>query len=579
TDDELARVKFSTHASFIRHLERVNGKASILAEGQVYRGDPAAYKEDLARVESATRESVLAAANKWIAKGDYTLTVTPAAAGAGEEPKDEGETAGRAAIEGRPPAVAPPAATYQVTKSSVARDKGVPKVEAFPDLGFPKLERGRLKNGIEVILAERHTLPIVEMQLLFDAGYASDQGRGPGTSAFTMGMLDEGTTTLDSLEIARREERLGAQISAGSSLDTSSVSLSALSSQLKPSLALYADVARNPALHDEDIARIRGQWLARIAQEKTQPRGLALRTLPPLLYGDGHAYAIPFTGSGNEQAINALSAKDLRTYVGDWLRADSTKILVAGDTTLEAIVPQLDAVFGDWKAPSTARAKKNIASVVAPPKPRVYLVDKPGAQQSLILAGVLAPSTKAKNNLEIETMTSAFGGTFTSRLNMNLREDKHWAYGAFSFMTNALGQRPFMLYAPVQTDKTAESAAELLRESKEVIGPRPLTGEEIEKIKLDDVRSMPGHYQTVGAVLGAMNSIVVYDRPDDYVQTLKSHIEALTDPAVQAAANEIIKPDALTWVIVGDLKRIEKPVRALNIGDVKVLDAEGKVVR
>ena len=579
TDDELARVKVSTRASFIRHLERVNGKAAILAEGQVYRGDPAAYKADLARVESATRESVLAAANKWIAKGDYTLTVTPSAADANEEPKDEAETAGRAAIEGRPPPAMPPKGDYRVTKSNVARDKGVPKVERFPDLTFPKLEHGHLKNGVEVILAQRHTLPIVEIQLLFDAGYASDQGRGPGTSAFTMAMLDEGTTTLDSLEIARREERLGAQISAGSNLDTSSVGLSALSSELKPSLALYADVVRNPAFHDEDIARIRGQWLARIAQEKTQPRGLALRTLPPLLYGDGHAYAIPFTGSGNEQAINALTAKDLRAYVGDWLRADSAKILVAGDTTLDAIIPQLDAAFGDWKAPTTARAKKNIASVVSPAKPRVYLVDKPGAQQSLILAGLLAPSTKAKNNLEIETMTSAFGGTFTSRLNMNLREDKHWAYGAFSFVTNALGQRPFMLYAPVQTDKTAESAAELLRESKEVIGPKPLTAEEIEKIKVDDVRSMPGHYQTVGSLLGAIIGIVVYDRPDDYVQTLKSHIEAQTDADVQAAANEIIKPDALTWVIVGDLKRIEKPVRALNIGDVKVLDAEGKVVR
>jgi predicted Zn-dependent peptidase len=176
-------------------------------------------------------------------------------------------------------------------------------------------------------------------------------------------------------------------------------------------------------------------------------------------------------------------------------------------------------------------------------------------------------------------MNGAFGGSFTSRLNMNLREEKHWAYGAFSFLTNAIGQRPFMLYAPVQTDKTAESAAELLRESKDVIGPKPLTHDEIEKIKLGDVRSMPGEYQTTGSVLGAMTGIVVYDRPDDYVQTLKPRIEAQTDPAVQAAAVEIIKPEALTWVIVGDLKKIEKPVRDLKLGEVKVLDAGGKVVR
>jgi len=579
TQDELDRVKTSTRASFIRHLERVNGKASILAEGQVYRGDPGAYKTDLARLEAATPATVLAAAKQWLSKGDYTLTVTPSPEGADEDIADEMEKAGRAAIDGRPAPVAPPQAEHTVTKSTVARDKGAPGVDAFPDLTFPKLERGKLKNGIEVVLAQRHAIPVVQMQLLFDAGYASDQGKGPGTSAFTMAMLDEGTSTLDSLEIARREERLGAEISAGSGLDTSSVSLSALTSQLAPSLALYADIVRNPAFHDDDIARVRGQWLARIAQEKTQPRGIALRTLPPLLYGEGHAYAIPFTGSGNEAAINALTAANLRAYVAERLRPDNAKLLIAGDTTLDAIIPELDKVFGDWKAPAAPLGKKNIATVNPPAKPRVYLVDKPGAQQSLILAGVVAPSTKAKNNLEIQTMNGAFGGTFTSRLNMNLREDKHWAYGAFSFLTNAVGQRPFLLYAPVQTDKTAESAAELLRESKDVIGPKPLTHEEVEKVKLGDVRSMPGEYQTTGAVLGALTGIVVYDRPDDYVQTLKPRIEAQTDPAVQAAAKEIIKPEALTWVIVGDLKKIEKGVRALNLGEVKVLDAEGKVVR
>ena len=473
----------------------------------------------------------------------------------------------------------PPAKDYRTARPALVRSKGVPKVDAFPDLTFPKLEHGKLKNGIEVILAQRHAIPVIQVQLMFDAGYASDQGHGAGTSAFTMAMLDEGTKTLDSLEIARREERLGAQISAGSGLDTSSVSLSTLSSQIKPSLALLADIVRNPAFRDDDLTRIRGQWLAHIAQEKTQPRGIALRTLPPLLYGEGHAYAIPFTGSGNEAAINALSAKDLRAYVGDRLRPDNAKILVAGDTTLEAIIPELDAVFGDWKAPKGAIPKKNIGTVEVPAKPRVYLVDKPGAQQSLILAGVLAPSTKAKNDLEIQTMNGAFGGTFTSRLNMNLREDKHWAYGAFSFLVGAIGQRPFMLYAPVQTDKTAESAAELLRESKDLIGPRPLTADEIEKIKLGDVRSMPGEYQTTGSLLGAMTGIVAYDRPDDYVQTLKPRIESQTDAAVEAAAKEVIRPDALTWIVVGDLKKIEQPVRDLKIGTVEVIDTDGKPVR
>ncbi len=577
--DELERVKVRTRAGFVRSLERVNNKASILAEGQIYRGDPGAYKTDLARMDAATPASVLAAAKKWIGKGDYTLTVTPAAPGADFSDEDELERAGRPELAGRPAPKLPPKQDFRTVKSDVDRSKGVPEVTSFPDLTFPALQRGKLKNGIEVVLAERHAIPVVQVQMLLDAGYASDQGRKLGTSAFTMAMLDEGTKELDSLEIARRAERLGAEIGSGSGLDTSSVGLNALVSQLDPSLKLYADIVRNAAFRDEDFARIRGQWLARIAQEKTQPTGLALRTLPPILYGEGHAYAIPFTGSGTDASIQSLTQDDLRAWTRDYVRPDNARILVAGDTTLEAIVARLDAVFGDWKAPEATPPKKNLAEVALPKQPRVFLMDRPGAKQTLILAGSVAPSTKAKNNLEIQTMNGAFGGSFTSRLNMNLREDKHWAYGAGSFLSNALGQRPFMMYAPVQTDKTAESVAEILREAKDVVGPKPLTHEEIEKIKVGDVRSMPGEYQTTGAVLGALTSIVLYGRPDDYVQTLKDRIEAQKDADVQAAAAEIIHPGALTWVVVGDLKKIEKSVRDLGIGEVRVVDADGKTLR
>jgi predicted Zn-dependent peptidase len=578
TGDELARVKTDARAGFIRGLEKVGGKAAILAEGQVYRDDPAAYRTDLARIEAATPASVLAAARKWIARGDYTLTVTPAPASADLSAEDETTRAGRPAAPGKPAPKPAPERTYAVTAPGVDRASGVPAVASFPDLAFPRLQRGRLKNGMQVVLAERHAIPVVQVQVQFDAGYASDQGRKLGTSAFTMAMLDEGTAQLDSLEIARRAERLGAEIAAGSGLDSSSVRLNALTDQLAPSLALYADVVRNAAFRADDIARVRGQWLARIAQEKTQPTGLALRTLPPLLYGAGHAYAIPFTGSGTEASIRALTPEDLHAYVRDWLRPDNATILVAGDTRLDTIVAALDQVFGDWKAPATPRPEKNIAHVTPPAKPRVFLMDRPGALQSMILAGVVAPSTRAPDNLEIQTMNGAFGGAFTSRLNMNLREDKHWAYGAFSFLSNAIGQRPFLLYAPVQTDRTAQSVAEILREARAVVGDQPLTHAEIDKIKVGDVRSLPGEYQTTGAVLGALAGIVLYDRPDDYVQTLKARIEAQTDDAVRAAAKEVIRPDALTWIVVGDLGKIGQAVRDLGIGTVEVIDADGRKV-
>nr|WP_245747290.1 pitrilysin family protein [Frateuria terrea] len=574
TADELERVKTGIRAAFVRGLERVNTQASILAEGQLYQNDPAAYLKDFHALMAATPASVKASADKWISRGDYTLTVSPGKV----EETDFATYGGRPALPGKPEPKLAARGNYRTTPSAVDRSKGVPEVTRFPGLTFPTLQHGKLANGIEVTLAERHEVPAVQVQLLFDAGYAADQGRKLGTSSFTMAMLDEGTKDLDSVEIAKREQRLGAIIGSGCGLDFCNASLNALNDKLAPSLTLFADIVRNPAFRRDDVARLRGQWLARIAQEKSQPIGIALRTLPPLLYGQGHAYAIPFTGSGTVQSITSLDVDDMRRFMGDFIRPDNVKVLVAGDTTLGKVIPQLNKVFGDWKPGAGKVPAKNLAKVAAPAASRVFLIDRPGAQQSLILAGSLAPSTKTPNNLDIETMNGAFGGTFTSRLNMNLREDKHWAYGAYSFMPDALGQRPFLMYAPVQTDKTAPSAGQILAEARGVVGKQPLTHQEIAKIKEGDVRSLPGEYQTTSAVMGAIEDIALYDRPDDWVQTEKARIEALKDPQVQAAAQEVIHPDHLTWVIVGDLKKIEAPVRALKLGKVQVLDADGKPV-
>ena len=581
TQDELDRAKVANRASFIRGLEKVGGfggKAVILAEGQVYRGDPGAYKKDLARSNAATVASVKASADKWLSKGDYLLTVLPAAKEGFDPAAEDAKVVPVAAASGRPEAKMPAKHAYSVTKSDLDRSTGIPAVTQFPALTFPKLERGKLANGIEVILAERHTIPVTQMRLLFNAGYAADQGRKLGTASFTSTMMNESTKDMDSVEVAERKQRLGAITEVGCGLDVCSASLNAMNDQLQPSLTLFADIVRNPAFKTADIDRVRGQWLASIAQEKTQPTGLALRTLPPLLYGTGHAYGIPFTGSGTESEIKALTTADLTAFQNDWLRPDNVKILVAGDTTLAKIIPQLNAAFGDWKAPTSAIPKKNIAKVAAQTKPRVFLINRADAPQSLILAGLLAPSTRADNNLAIQAANGAFGGTFTSRLNMNLREDKRWAYGAQSMLMDAEGQRPFLFFAPVQTDKTAESANEVLKEARAVIGDKPLTADEIAKIKDQRIRALPGSYETTSAVLGAVSGIVQYDRPDDYVQTLKAHLEAVTPAAAEAAIKEIVKPDAMTWVIVGDLSKIEAPVRALKLGDVEVVDADGHTV-
>jgi predicted Zn-dependent peptidase len=550
TEEELERVKTSILAGVVRSVEKVGGagKARTLAEGQVFNDDPAAYKASLARLDAATVADVHNAAKAWIARGDYTLVVEPFA-------------------------------DYRVATESVDRSKGLPTVDRFPDLSFPAIERGTLRNGIEVVLARRASLPVVQLSLQFDGGYASDQGRKLGTASFAMAMLDEGTRSLDALQIAKRQEELGVGISAGAGLDAAAVSMDALKAQLKPSLALFAEIVRNPAFASTDMERVRGLWLSSIAQERTQPVSIALRLLPPLVYGEGHPYAIPLTGSGTVDSVRSLTTQDLADYHRDFIRPDNARIMVAGDTTLAEITRELDAVFGDWKAPSVALKKPAVGQVAQPSKPRVFLMDRPGAQQSLILAGETAPSSRAKNYLEIGTMNTILGGSFTSRLNMNLREDKHWAYGVRSLMPSAEGPGLFLLYAPVQTDKTAESIQELIREARDINGARPITREEIDKVRNNDIRELPGRFETTTSVLGAVVDIVRNGRPDDYVQTFKQRVEGQKEEDIRAAAREVIKPDALTWVIVGDLSKIEAGVRALNVGEVKVVDADGKLVR
>ena len=578
TPDELERAKLAVRLAILKSLENVggnSGKLRILADGQVLRNDPLAYAKGAAIAEAATPASVKAAAARWLSKGSYVLTVLPANTKP-ERGEQFAKIPPRGAAEGHPAPQIPPARAYVTEKSQVDRSKGVPPVTTFPGLKFPALEHARLSNGIEVVLAQWHAIPVTHVQLLFDAGFAADQGRKLGTANATAIVMNESTHDLDAMAVDRLKQQLGAVTNVSCGLDACWASLDALNDRLQPSLALFADIVRNPAFKAEDVKRQLNA--SDIEAEKSDPNALALRTLPVQLYGKQHAYGIPFTGSGTEASVESIQPSDLKAFHRDWMRPDNVKILVAGDTTLKQIVPQLEAVFGDWKAPHSPVPKKNIAPVTPQTRARVFLIDRPGAGQSMILAGLLAPSSKSAQALQLELANDAFGGTFMSRLNMNLRENKRWSYGANSDLVDAVGQRPLFITAPVQTDKTADAMREIVKELSDVAGPRPLTAQEIENVKASTVRSMPGQFQTGSDVLDAMQSIAQYDRPADYVNQLKAQVEGVTPAQAQSALAEVVRAQGVTWVIVGDLKTIEKPVRALNLGDVKVLDADGNVM-
>ncbi len=543
--EELQRAKTGINAAFIRGVEQVggfSGKATALAQGELYAGDPGFFRTRLAWVDSATPADILKTSKSWLTKGYHQIDVLPVP-------------------------------SYTASKIDADRS-ALPVVGSTPDLTFPKVERDQLSNGLKIVLAERSTVPVVNVAMQFDAGYAADSGRNLGSAAFTLAMMDEGTKKRSALEISAEAEALGANINAGSDLDMSTVTLSALKKQLGPSLGLFADIIRNPAFDQAEIDRLRPRVLAGIEQERNQPVGIALRTLPPLLYGEDHAYGIPFTGSGTTESVANLSRDDLVQFQRDWLRPDNATIFVVGDITMAEIKPMLEKQFGNWSAPSTPLHRKNISDVDLPFEAAVYLINKPDAPQSLILAGHIAPPQGVENNIAIDTMNNALGGQFTARVNMNLREDKGWAYGAYTFLWDARGQRPWMAYAPVQTDRTVDSINELTREFGDFLGDRPATQDELDRNVKNSVRSLPGQYETATAVLNTLLENNRFGRPDDYAMNLKGKYESLTTGKLHEAATEVMKPDKLTWLIVGDLDKIEKPIRDMGLGEVVVIEAQ-----
>lgn len=552
TAEELERVVNSMNADIVRGLEQVggfSGKAVILAEGELYAGDPLFIERYLDWINGATAADVRNAARTYLGNGWHQVDVVPA-----------GE--------------------YAVSSNGVDRSSGLPPIPTnLPTLSFPEIHVGTLSNGVEVVLAERHAVPVVEMSLQFDAGYAADAGGKLGVASFAMSMLDTGTRTRDALEISAEEERLGANLTAGSNLDASSVGLSALKAQLSPSIDLWIDVIRNPVFDEEEIERLRGRWINNIAQEKAQPVALAQRLLPPAIYGEGHAYGVPFTGSGTEASIASLTRDDLVGFKDTWLRPDNARLFVVGDTTLEEITPLLERAFRGWQAPDTPLPEKNIADVALPDSPRVILIDKPGSPQSFILAGHVAPGLGSERDLAIEAMNEVLGGSFTSRVNMNLREEKGWAYGASTSLSAARGPRPFLVYAPVQTDRTGDSLAELVRELETIKTSHRIDESEMSRVIAGLTRELPGRFETSRAVLNSLITSARYGRPLDYAASLTQRYEALRLADLQNAADEIVHPESLIWVVVGDLDEIRDQVEPLGIAPVEIWDDNGQPVR
>ena len=548
TEVELQRVKAQYLANFVRGSERIGGfggKSDILIRNEVFGGSPDYYKTTLKHINEATAADLRATAGEWLSDGAYILEVHPFPA-------------------------------YSAGRSTVDRSK-LPEPGVPPAVAFPAIQRATLSNGLKVVLAERHNVPLINMNLLVDAGYAADQGALLGTAGLAMDMLDEGTKSRSALEISEQLALLGARLGTGSGLDASMVTLSTLKSNLDAALEIYADVVLNPSFPEKEMTRLKRQTLARIQQEKASPVTMAIRLMPGLLYGEGHAYAIPLTGTGTEESVGKMTVQDLARFHQSWFKPNNATLVIAGDTRLAEITPKLEKVFAAWK--KGAVPKKNVATVAQKAKSVLYLIDKPQAPQSMVMAGHVAPPKSDPDDIAMNMMNNILGGTFTSRINMNIREEKHWSYGARSMLIDARGQRPFLAYAPVQGDKTKETVQEIYKEFKEILGARPATQEELDKIQKNEILGLPGTWETIGAVGGSLADIVTYGLPDSYFKSYPDKVRGLKLADISSAAAKTLHPDQLVWIVVGDRAKVEPTLKELGWGEIRVIDVDDRPVQ
>lgn len=578
TLDEVQRVATRQVAARIGGLESVGGfggKAVALAEGELYSDDPDFYRKQLAAYAAATPADVKRAMQKWLTRPVYNLTVVP-----GErDPYEEAGTkpaAGfapsyyRAPEAGEAP-LAPPSKLSSSDVKGAARgpwaqvDRSkLPAVGKIDDLDFPDVSRSKLSNGIELVYAHRDAIPMTQIAISFDAGNAADPKARLGTQSMMLTLLEEGTTSRNSVEIAEAQERLGANIGAGATMDRTSVTLSALSLNLAPSLDLLSDVIRNPAFAPDELERVRAQQLARIASEMTQPQAMATRTALPLLYGTAHPYGVPLSGMGDPKVVATLNRDELIAFQRAWLRPDKATIFIVSDRALDEVKPLLEARFGNWQGVGSAGTKHFEAKIPAS-KSRIILVNRPDSPQSFILGGMVMP-VKGTDSLEkLNAANDVLGGNFLSRMNMDLRETKGWSYGIRGQVYTVVNDIPYLLAAPVQADRTGDSIQALTEDMNAFLGAKGVTPEELDRTRNGSIRELPGSFETSVDVLSAMQRNVIYGRPDNYYDTLADKIRALTAADLDGAARAVIKPGEMLWVVVGDAAKVQPQLTKLGL--------------
>ncbi len=543
TPQELKIAQTAYEVGFVNSLAPIGsfgGRADLLNMYNTRLNNPGAFQWDLDRYTTATVASVMEQVRKYI------------------------NLSGRAIVS------YVPAGERTAQETGVDRTKE-PAVAAEPTFAPPKIQRATLSNGLELYLVEDHRLPLISTNLMIKSGWAADPVGKPATASLTAELLDEGTKTRTALQIADEIDKLGIQLGTGSGHDASGINLSSLTRNFDAGLALMADIVINPSFPSDELERKRLEYLGRITQEMAQPASLGQRAFNKVLYGEGHPYALPPSGAGTTSSVKAITLADLVDFYKKNYVPNNAAIVMGGDITLAEAQAKLERAFKNWKQGTVAAPP--IAAPKGPERTTVYLVDKPGAAQSMVYVGHLGIVPTSPDRLSCAVFNNALGGYGASgRLYKNLREEKGYTYGAFSNFAWRKHTGPFVSSASVQTKVTKDAVSEFVREIRELVTTRPLSDEELAFSKTSLIQQFPQAFETMNDMVGGLYSLVSQGLPMDYWQTYQSRLKAIDAAAVQAATQKYVHPDGLVIVVVGDKATIESGLKELNLGEVISID-------
>ena len=449
----------------------------------------------------------------------------------------------------------------------------VPDAQATPKMPSPDVHRRTLPNGLELWTVERHDLPIVNAVLVVRAGAAND-GAAAGLADVTAGLLDEGSTTRSGPDFARAVERLGLSLFAGAGIERTTVSLQTLTTTADSAFALLGELVARPAFSQAEIDRDRQLRITALRARHDQPTVVATRVFNAEVYGEDAPYGHP--GDGSPASLTAISRADITGFYQAYFRPTNAVIVVVGDVTPDRAAALVTAALGGWKGKAALNDPAPVAPEARPAT--VYLVDKPKAAQSEIRIGGAGAARTSPDYYALSVLNTILGGQFSSRINLTIRENKGYTYGARSSFTFLRGPGPFMASGGVVTAKTDSSLVEFMRELVDIRGSRPATAGEVAFATGSIVRAYPRRLETNAGVAGEFADLAYFRLPPSELVDYQRKIAAVTPAEVDRVAKKYLQPEHFVTVIVGDLATIQPSVEALKLGMVRVVDAEGNSV-